>query len=507
MSQFLREDPERRGTALIMDGTAAAAAWESEMAAEVRSIVDGGDVDASSAATSTPSAAKRPPSLAVVLVGDRPDSVLYVTRKLEAAARVGIDAQAIRLPADSTEQEVRRAVAAASADDGVDGVLVQLPLPEGISEAAVLSSLDPWKDVDGFHHVNLGRLAARGRAAAFVPAAALGVVELLRRCGAPLTNPSRSSFSSSSTSSDFTFSSSPAPSTSTPAHALVLGDSTTVGVPLAMLLGREGVAATTLCHRPSTAALFADDDDDEGEGESGEGKTTVTTAGNESRRAAAGACLPTLPGGNSGSLAAASAEDEDNGVESGSESGSESDGASAAASAAALAGAAAAVTSPPPPSSSSSPLSSLAALVRSADIVVAALGSPEVVPGEWIKRGAWVVDVGINVLPVVNVLDENDDAEKKNASSSSPDPTGTRGVDYRVVGDVHPSAFSRARAVSPVPGGVGPMTIAALLANTLRASRLNGRRRERRRERAKSASLLDAASSGKGGGTERAAAA
>ena len=515
VSSFLREDPESRGSALIMDGTAAAAAWEREMAAEVRSIVDGGgDLSptlTSSFSASSPSSSRtrrRPPSLAVVLVGDRPDSVLYVARKLEAAARVGIDARAIRLPATSTEQEVRHAVAATSADASVDGVLVQLPLPAGISEAAVLASLDPWKDVDGFHHVNLGRLAARGRAAAFVPAAALGVVELLRRCGAPLGS------SSSSNSSTWSSSSSNS-SSSAPAHALVLGDSTTVGVPLAMLLGREGVAATTLCHRPSTAALF--------EKEEGEGKEekAAKEEDNDSRRALAGACLPTLPGGSAGARGHVGAEDEDNdevaGAESGSESGSESDGGrgededGGASSAAALAaGAAAGASALPPSPSPSSPLSSLAGLVRSADIVVAALGSPEVVPGEWIKPGAWVVDVGINVLPVVAAAaaaaDKEKSGESSSTDSSSPDPMGTRGVDYRVVGDVHPSAFLRACAVSPVPGGVGPMTIAALLANTVRASRLNERRRERASKKRKSLLASSSSSSSPGGGGgERAA--
>ena len=142
-----------------MDGTAAAAAWEREMAAEVRAIVSDGDGDgiddggSSSSSSSTSSSSsfrqRRPPSLAVVLVGDRPDSVLYVTRKLEAAARVGIEARAVRLPETSTEQEVRAAVAAASADETVDGVLVQLPLPRGVSEAAVLSSLDPGRTLTG----------------------------------------------------------------------------------------------------------------------------------------------------------------------------------------------------------------------------------------------------------------------------------------------------------------------------------------------------------------------
>ena len=531
-SNFLREDPERRGTALIMDGTAAAAEWEREMAAEVRSIVNGDDSSTSTSSTSSASTTqrRRPPSLAVVLVGDRPDSVLYVTRKLEAAARVGVDAAAIRLPEDSTEREVRDAVAAASADERVDGVLVQLPLPPGISEASVLASLDPWKAGDGFHHVNLGRLAARGRAAAYVPAAALGVVELLRRCGAPLSS-SLSSSSSSSPRSSSSIEQQQLPPTPPPApHALVLGDSTTVGVPLAMLLGREGVAATTLCHRPSTAPLF--EDKEEGEGEGGRRDEAAAAAGTEeeentSRRAAAGACLPKLPGG-SGLLAAsdaasdAAAEEDEVGetTESGSESGSESDddddggvSSSSSSSAAALAGAAAGAASAALPSPSQSPLSSLAALVRSADIVVAALGSPEVVPGEWIKPGAWVVDVGINVLPVVAVAEDEEEqnlVEKKasNATSPSPDPTGTRGVDYRVVGDVHPSAFLRARAVSPVPGGVGPMTIAALLANTLRASRLNARRREKRAAAAgkRKGLLLTSSSSSPTGGAEKKAA-
>ena len=260
---------------------------------------------------------------------------------------------------------------------------------------------------------------------------------------------------------------------------------------MAMLLGREGVAATTLCHRPSTAALF-DKKAEKGEVERKKGKEKEEE--NTSRRAAAGACLPTLPGGSGIPV-----EDEENEVaeaESGSESGgSESDddeGEASSSAAAALAGAAAGASLSPSSPNSSSPLSSLEALVRSADIVVAALGSPEVVPGEWIKQGAWVVDVGINVLPVEKKPDENLVDENTN-SATLLDPTGTRGIDYRVVGDVHPSAFLRARAVSPVPGGVGPMTIAALLANTLRASGLNERRRERRRRAKKSGGLVSSA--------------
>jgi methylenetetrahydrofolate dehydrogenase (NADP+) / methenyltetrahydrofolate cyclohydrolase len=246
------------------------------------------------------------PGLTVVLVGDDPASAVYVRTKDRAAREVGIDAKTIRLPADTTQQKLLKTIGRLNADPSVDGILVQLPLPRGIDQQAVIEAIDPAKDVDGFHPVNVGHLAD-GRPT-LVPCTPLGVMKLLLAAGITVAG----------------------------ARAVVLGRSVIVGRPMASLL------------------LTAD--------------ATVTITHSRT-------C--DLPGE-----------------------------------------------------------------CRQADILIAAIGKPEMVQADWLRPGATVIDVGINRLP-----------------------------DGRLVGDV---AFDQcvavAGAITPVPGGVGPMTVACLLENTLDAA-------------------------------------
>ena len=137
-----------RPTGGVIDGRALATAWKDEVAAKVAHLRRFG---------------ARPPGLAVVLLGNRPDSVLYVQRKEEAAREVGFDFRVERLPEAVTQGEVLATVRRLCRDPAVDGVLVQLPLPPHIDEEAVMEAFDPRKDVDGFHPVNVGRLVMRGR--------------------------------------------------------------------------------------------------------------------------------------------------------------------------------------------------------------------------------------------------------------------------------------------------------------------------------------------------------
>jgi methylenetetrahydrofolate dehydrogenase (NADP+)/methenyltetrahydrofolate cyclohydrolase len=246
------------------------------------------------------------PGLTVVLVGDDPASAVYVRSKDRAANEAGIAARTIRLPAVTTEAALLAQIGRLNDDQAVDGILVQLPLPPQVRTQAVLEAVDPAKDVDGFHPLNVGRLAAGNPI--LVPCTPLGVMHLLRAAGVVLPG----------------------------ARALVLGRSTIVGRPLAALL----LAA----------------------------HATVTIAHSRTR--------------------------------------------------------------------------DLAAECRRADILVAGVGQPELVRGDWIGQGATVIDIGVNRL-----------------------------ADGHLVGDV---AFAEcaavAGAITPVPGGVGPMTIACLLENTLTAA-------------------------------------
>ncbi len=278
--------------ARIIDGKAAAAALLAGMTAEVAALA-------------------RKPGLAVVLVGDDAASQVYVRNKARQTLACGMRSVEIRLPADTGQAELLAHIAALNADDTVDGILVQLPLPSGIDPHAVLAAIDPAKDVDGFHVVNAGRLAT-GQPG-LVPCTPLGCLYLLRQTLGSLAG----------------------------LRAVVLGRSSIVGKPMAHL-------------------LLGDD-------------CTVTIAHSRSRD---------LPG-----------------------------------------------------------------LTREADILVAAVGRPEMVGADWIKPGATIIDVGINRVSRAD--------------------GGTR-----LVGDVaFDAAMAVAGAITPVPGGVGPMTIAMLLSNTLTAYR------------------------------------
>ncbi len=256
------------------------------------------------------------PGLATVLVGENPASATYVRMKQKRCAEVGINSFGHELPADTSQDEVQRLVADLNANPQVNGILVQLPLPDHIDEETILNTIDLGKDVDGFHPVNIGRLAMKGRDPLFIPCTPYGIIELLKRSDVEMSG----------------------------ADAVIVGRSNIVGLPVAMLLQKEN-STVTICH---------------------------------------------------------------------------------------------------------SRTKDLAGHVRSADIVVAAIGRREMITGDMIKPGAAVIDVGIN---------------------QKEDPTKKRG--YRLVGDVEfESASQVAGAITPVPGGVGPMTIAMLLKNTAHAAEL-----------------------------------
>ncbi|KAE9615573.1 hypothetical protein Lal_00045283 [Lupinus albus] len=251
------------------------------------------------------------PGLAVILVGDRKDSATYVRNKKKACDSVGIVSLEANLPEDSTEQEVLNYISGFNDDPSVHGILVQLPLPKHMNEQNILNAVRIEKDVDGFHPLNIGRLAMRGREPLFVPCTPKGCIELLHRYGVPIKGK----------------------------RAVVIGRSNIVGMPAALLLQREDATVSIVHSRTSNPEE----------------------------------------------------------------------------------------------------------ITRQADIIISAVGQPNMVRGSWIKRGAVIIDVGIN--PVED--------------SNSP-----RG--YRLVGDVcYEEASKVASAVTPVPGGVGPMTIAMLLQNTL----------------------------------------
>jgi len=255
---------------------------------------------------------KLTPGLAVILVGDNPASRAYVASKKKATVEAGMRSIERSLPASTTEVALLSEIDRLNADRGVHGILVQLPLPRQIREAAVIEALDPRKDVDGFHTRNVGLLWTGGDGS--VPCTPLGCLMLLKETLGDLAG----------------------------VRAIVVGRSNIVGKPLANLLLRESC--------------------------------TVTIAHSRTRE--------------------------------------------------------------------------LAQECRRADILVAAIGKPETVRGDWIKPGATVIDVGINRVA-----------------------TETPGKS-RLVGDVaFAEAVKVAGAITPVPGGVGPMTIACLLRNTLHAAR------------------------------------
>lgn len=288
-------------TAKIIDGRAVAQQIRAEVAQAVAARVAAG---------------KPVPGLATVLVGDNPASQDYVRSKHKASNEVGIRSFGYTLPATASQQEVEDLVKKLNDDPEVSGILVQLPLPAGLDEEKVLSLIRIQKDVDGFHPVNIGRLAQKGREPLFIPCTPAGVMLLLEQNIPTLEG----------------------------VNAVVLGRSNIVGMPVALLLVRAN-ATVTLCHSRTR---------------------------------------------------------------------------------------------------------NLPDVVRQADVLVAAVGRPEMVKGDWVKPGAVVIDV------VINHVDD----------SSRP-----RG--YRLVGDVDFNAVKEvAGAITPVPGGIGPMTIAMLLKNTLRAAEI-----------------------------------
>ena len=190
-------------SAVIVDGKAIAAELRAEIAAEITAMTGDGE---------------HPPSLAVVLCGDDPASAIYVRNKGRAAERAGVEFALHRPPAESTTAELVDLVGRLDADPGVDGILVQLPLPAHVDAQAVTESVSQGKDADGFHPYNFGRLA-EGHPAVVAPGTPLGCMELLRRSGVALRG----------------------------SRAVVIGRSAIVGRPLALLLTNAD-ATVTICH-------------------------------------------------------------------------------------------------------------------------------------------------------------------------------------------------------------------------------------------------------------------
>jgi methylenetetrahydrofolate dehydrogenase (NADP+)/methenyltetrahydrofolate cyclohydrolase len=279
-------------TARIIDGKAAAAALRADVAVEVAKFRV---------------ATGRAPGLAVVLVGEDPASAVYVRNKGKATVEAGMLSFEHKLPAEISEGKLIDLIEELNTDPAVDGILVQLPLPDHIDPDQVLLAIDPDKDVDGFHPINVGRLATG--LSGFVPCTPLGCLKLLRAELGDLSGK----------------------------DAVVIGRSNIVGKPMAQLLLGDSC--------------------------------TVTIAHSRTR--------------------------------------------------------------------------DLPEVVRRADIVVAAVGRPDMVKGDWLKPGAAVIDVGINRV-------------------------AGEGGNSHLTGDVDFNSASHvAGAITPVPGGVGPMTIACLIRNTM----------------------------------------
>ncbi|MGB1385143.1 MAG: bifunctional methylenetetrahydrofolate dehydrogenase/methenyltetrahydrofolate cyclohydrolase FolD [Flavobacteriales bacterium] len=284
----------------ILDGKATSLAIEAELTEAVDARAERG--------------LKRP-HLAAVLVGDNPASRAYVGHKVKACARVGFESTLVEKPADIRQEDLLKVVAELNADPSVDGFIVQLPLPDHIDDQAVLEAVSPEKDVDGFHPVNAGKMSLD--LPCFLPATPMGMISLLERAGIDTQGK----------------------------HAVILGRSSIVGTPMALLLRRNGAP----------------------------GNCTVTVCHSRTK--------------------------------------------------------------------------DLAEHTRRADILVAAIGRAHFVTADMVKEGAVVLDVGINRIP---------DASKKSG--------------HRLTGDVDFDAVApKCSWITPVPGGVGPMTIASLMQNTLQA--------------------------------------
>jgi 5,10-methylene-tetrahydrofolate dehydrogenase/methenyl tetrahydrofolate cyclohydrolase len=194
-------------TAQIIDGKAIAEQVRAKVAEDVTAM----------AAAGLPR-----PGLATVLVGENPASQLYVSSKQKSCAEVGIESFGHNLPASIPQAELEELVRSLNADPRVNGILVQLPLPAGLDEEAVLRTISIEKDVDGFHPINIGRLAQKGREPMFVPCTPAGVMYMLETLGVKLEG----------------------------ANAVVLGRSNIVGMPVALLLVKAN-ATVTICHSRS----------------------------------------------------------------------------------------------------------------------------------------------------------------------------------------------------------------------------------------------------------------
>lgn len=474
ITESISNQSSNQPAARILDGRVIAARWQDELALEVSDIKSRGG---------------RPPGLGVILVGDRPDSLLYVSRKQEACKQIGMHSVVRQLSSSISQVALRRAVLAMCADPSVDGVLVQLPLPGHIDEEDIIEHFDPGKDVDGFHPLNVGRTLMRGRSARFVPCTALGCVELLRRSNVEIHGKS----------------------------VAIVGDSNIVGMPLAMLFRDEGAATVTVVHRSSYSSLFSGGAlaASKAEALGGEGQPqnekksqmnldTMQTATTETqvpaaessstsdvhtarRRAEANACLPYTPGPAYSSNQSPESPQHHRALQPYQVTYSS--------------GMRDAYL---PPTSDfedlaavPSHLAELAGITRTADILVVAVGYPHLVKEDWIKPGAVVIDVGINVVdwdyhPTEVAVPERQGADlvmaegaggvdqyqrneiENRVSDEHRQHDGTideEHAHFHVVGDVEFHRASRvASALTPVPGGVGPMTIAALLHNTVRAA-------------------------------------
>jgi methylenetetrahydrofolate dehydrogenase (NADP+) / methenyltetrahydrofolate cyclohydrolase len=270
------------------------------------------------------------PCLAVVQVGDDPASTVYVGSKVRTSEELGLLSERHALPGSTSTDELLAVVHELNEREDVDGLLVQLPLPKSMEEQRVIEAIDPMKDVDGFHPINVGRLALGQPVLA--PCTPAGIIELLVRSGVPISG----------------------------AHAVVVGRSQIVGRPVAQLLLQRD-ATVTICHSKTR---------------------------------------------------------------------------------------------------------NLPEVTRQADILIAAIGRPAFIRGEHIKRGATVIDVGINRITEREAALEffGDEAEKRLEIIERRGST--------LVGDVHPAEVDRvAGRRTPVPGGVGLLTVAMLMRNTLEAAR------------------------------------
>lgn len=194
-------------SAQIIDGAAIAAQIQEELAAIVAVLKEKHGIV---------------PGLATVLVGDNPASQTYVKMKRKRSAELGIHSVGYELPATATQTEVQRLIEQLNADPAIHGILVQLPLPAHLDEEAILNTISIQKDVDGFHPINIGRLAMKGREPLFAPCTPAGVIELLDRTGVAIRGK----------------------------EAVVLGRSNIVGLPVSMLLLKRD-ATVTICHSRS----------------------------------------------------------------------------------------------------------------------------------------------------------------------------------------------------------------------------------------------------------------